>query len=483
MGKLSFYIILLLSFINSLTFVYGLSYNVEWEQNCTIISGSAGPFEEVGIVISKPTKRYYIDIITADANGYYEFVMMLSPEELFDAALSVGDEVIEFIIFTPEIDIETDEDNNTNNNSNSNSSSSSNNSIRVSVSIDMLTINKGFVVPKTYYEVNSGATVWEVTQYILDDYNIDYNINFSGQYGSVYVESIDGIGEFDYGVGSGWLYSVNESFPDYGSSLYSLKSGDNIAWRYSTNFGEDLGEIIDDETVEDLLEDTNSVESLTTEEILAQLLETDLTFEEILDQLTEEQLLEIAKELLQNAFIDYDDISEWALIDIMRAYELGIIGGYADGTLLPRKAVTRAEFLSILTRALYGNDIEETKVQVVFSDVQETNWFYNVVNFAYEKGLAVGYGEEFRPNNLITRQEMAVMLKRALNLDTKTPEILPEDIKDIATWAVEDVLTTYAHGLIVGIEDNFEPHTITDRQVATIVALRAYDYLANQNME
>ncbi len=39
--------------------------------------------------------------------------------------------------------------------------------------------------------------------------------------------------EFDAGELSGWLYSVNGWFPNYGSSRYQLKSGDTICWVYS----------------------------------------------------------------------------------------------------------------------------------------------------------------------------------------------------------------------------------------------------------
>lgn len=65
--------------------------------------------------------------------------------------------------------------------------------------------------------------------------------SFNPLYNSVYVEGIDNLYEFDSGSGSGWMYAVNGWFPNYGSSVYTLNDKDVIQWRYTCDYGNDIG--------------------------------------------------------------------------------------------------------------------------------------------------------------------------------------------------------------------------------------------------
>ena len=60
-------------------------------------------------------------------------------------------------------------------------------------------------------------------------------------YGSAYIEGIGNLYEFDCGPLSGWVYSVNGEFPNYGSSRYTLQDGDTVVWRYTCDLGADVG--------------------------------------------------------------------------------------------------------------------------------------------------------------------------------------------------------------------------------------------------
>ena len=60
-------------------------------------------------------------------------------------------------------------------------------------------------------------------------------------YNSVYVQEINYLGEFDGGELSGWVYSVNGAFPNYGCSAYIPKNGDRIEWKYTCDLGRDVG--------------------------------------------------------------------------------------------------------------------------------------------------------------------------------------------------------------------------------------------------
>lgn len=112
---------------------------------------------------------------------------------------------------------------------------------QITLSVDKQTINKGYVVSPIGIELQAGDTAWSVLQRTLNQLGIPHTADNNSQYGSVYVRSIDGDGEFDHGSGSGWMYSVNGDYPDYGSSLYVLKAGDVVRWRYTTDMGADLG--------------------------------------------------------------------------------------------------------------------------------------------------------------------------------------------------------------------------------------------------
>lgn len=120
----------------------------------------------------------------------------------------------------------------------------------VTLSVDKLTIDKGYVLEPTTVEITVGETVWEVFQREMENRGIPLTYTFHTQYNSVYVESIDGDGEFDHGPGSGWKYCVDGVYPDYGCSLYTLSGGEVIQWRYTTNLGADLEENPDEEPEE-----------------------------------------------------------------------------------------------------------------------------------------------------------------------------------------------------------------------------------------
>lgn len=59
-------------------------------------------------------------------------------------------------------------------------------------------------------------------------------------YNSAYIEGINNLYEFDCGNLSGWMYSVNGWFPNYGSSRYQLCDGDRIEWVYTCDLGRDI---------------------------------------------------------------------------------------------------------------------------------------------------------------------------------------------------------------------------------------------------
>ncbi len=86
-----------------------------------------------------------------------------------------------------------------------------------------------------------GDTVFEVLKSVCKDYGIQLEYSWTPMYGSYYIEGIHNLYEFDCGEGSGWMYSVNGWFPNYGCSSYELRQGDVIKWLYTCDLGADVG--------------------------------------------------------------------------------------------------------------------------------------------------------------------------------------------------------------------------------------------------
>ena len=102
----------------------------------------------------------------------------------------------------------------------------------------------GTILPKTTVSFAQGDTVFEVLKKVCDATNLQIEYSYTPLYESYYIEGINHLYEFDVGPESGWMYKVNEWFPNYGCSAYTLKNGDDIVWCYTCNgLGADVGEV------------------------------------------------------------------------------------------------------------------------------------------------------------------------------------------------------------------------------------------------
>ena len=93
-------------------------------------------------------------------------------------------------------------------------------------------------VSVTFYE---GESVFNVLQRVCKQNAIHMEFENTPMYNSAYIEGIHNLYEFDCGELSGWMYSVNGWFPNYGCSRYALQAGDVIAWVYTCDLGYDVG--------------------------------------------------------------------------------------------------------------------------------------------------------------------------------------------------------------------------------------------------
>lgn len=92
--------------------------------------------------------------------------------------------------------------------------------------------------PVTFYE---GESVFNVLHREMKKAKIHMEFSNTPIYNSVYIEGINNLYEFDCGELSGWMYKVNDWFPNYGCSRYALKDGDLVEWVYTCDLGVDVG--------------------------------------------------------------------------------------------------------------------------------------------------------------------------------------------------------------------------------------------------
>jgi hypothetical protein len=89
-----------------------------------------------------------------------------------------------------------------------------------------------------FYE---GESVFNVLRRVCKQQKIHLEFENTPLYDSAYIEGIGNLYEFDCGEQSGWMYSVNGQFPNYGCSQYTVQDGDVICWVYTCDMGADAG--------------------------------------------------------------------------------------------------------------------------------------------------------------------------------------------------------------------------------------------------
>ena len=97
----------------------------------------------------------------------------------------------------------------------------------------------GVILPVTTVEFDDGDKVFDILSYVCDKYKIHMSYR-GGTDSGCYVEGINNLYEFDGGRWSGWMYCVNDWYPNYSCGIYKVKAGDVIEWNYTCDLGLDL---------------------------------------------------------------------------------------------------------------------------------------------------------------------------------------------------------------------------------------------------
>ena len=99
----------------------------------------------------------------------------------------------------------------------------------------------GWILKPTQVTFYEGESVFNVLLRTCKQQKIHMEYENTPIYNSAYIEGIHNLYEFDCGELSGWMYKVNDWFPNYGCSRYQLLDGDTVEWVYTCNLGVDVG--------------------------------------------------------------------------------------------------------------------------------------------------------------------------------------------------------------------------------------------------
>ncbi len=171
-----------------------------------------------------------------------------------------------------------------------------------------------------------------------------------------------------------------------------------------------------------------------------------------------------------NIFSDLD--YHWARPDILALADKGAIQA-EQGLFYPGKTITRGEIARMLVLA---KGIAPQYGPSAFYDVRSEDFLHPYIQAAGKAGLFAGFEDgSFRPNEFITREQMAAVLSRIKNFNGEEPdfELTFADSAKIAPWAISVVKYSVSSGLFVGDTQNrFRPKDYCSRAEAAVLINR-----------
>ncbi|TDF94443.1 S-layer homology domain-containing protein [Paenibacillus piri] len=152
-----------------------------------------------------------------------------------------------------------------------------------------------------------------------------------------------------------------------------------------------------------------------------------------------------------------DVSNHWASKEIGHWASLGLVQGNPDGTFKPDHPISRAEFFAFVNRVFQLVD----RASVTFPDIQSDAWYADDISKATAAGIVKGDDNgNAKPNDLITRQEAAVVIARAFELQAQNDNANGKfaDAAQIASWSKPAVSAMAESGFIQGRPDgSFAP--------------------------
>ena len=317
-------------------------------------------------------------------------------------------------------------------------------------------------VPTKTYALQENATVYDLFTEAMSDAGLRYIGAESNYVSTIYAPSCLGgyaLSEFTNGKKSGWMYTVNGKHPNQGLKNWTLNDGDVVIWHYVNDYSCEVADWFNDSQYPSLGDGSyyNSwlrARDITPEQYVDELLgkiltvgkngtvEPKLTLSHLgksvtftfkpdkgyrvkdvkvdgksvgavttytVDKLTVSTRIEIE---FTNGTLPFTDVheSDWFYDDVVFAYENGLFSGTSDTTFSPNTSMTRAMLVTVLYR-LEGQPAVNGRSG--FSDVQYNGYYEDAVTWAADNGIVNGTSTStFSPNANVTREQMAAILYR-----------------------------------------------------------------------
>ena len=317
-------------------------------------------------------------------------------------------------------------------------------------------------VPTKTYALQENATVYDLFTEAMSDAGLRYIGAESNYVSTIYAPSCLGgyaLSEFTNGKKSGWMYTVNGKHPNQGLKNWTLNDGDVVIWHYVNDYSCEVADWFNDSQYPSLGDGSyyNSwlrARDITPEQYVDELLgkiltvgkngtvEPKLTLSHLgksvtftfkpdkgyrvkdvkvdgksvgavttytVDKLTVSTRIEIE---FTNGTLPFTDVheSDWFYDDVVFAYENGLFSGTSDTTFSPNTSMTRAMLVTVLYR-LEGQPAVNGRSG--FSDVQYNGYYEDAVTWAADNGIVNGTSTTtFSPNANVTREQMAAILYR-----------------------------------------------------------------------
>lgn len=185
--------------------------------------------------------------------------------------------------------------------------------------------------------------------------------------------------------------------------------------------------------------------------------------------------------------VAYRDVAAnaWYAEAVVAATERGITGGTGGGNFSPNRNVTRAMFVTMLSRMhLNADGTAVINGDSTFSDVAPSAWCVGAVQWAADQGIVTGYSNgTFGPDSTITRQQLVTMLYRYaqyMGYDTSVGEdtniLSYNDFASISEYAIPAMQWACGEGIISGYADGtLKPNNIATRAQTVKILMSAMD--------
>ena len=155
--------------------------------------------------------------------------------------------------------------------------------------------------------------------------------------------------------------------------------------------------------------------------------------------------------------------------DLNKTGHYSYLTGYPDGSFAPNKGMTRAEVASLFTRLLKDRPLKGQSYKAGLTDLHAGDWYADAVGYAVQKGIVSGYPDgSFKPNQPISRGEFAAIAARFADMTGDQPPAFSD--LDPNHWSYQAICQVAANGWLSGYPDgSFKPNQpITRAEVAAV---------------